>query len=169
MVQIRTRTLVLVAGLLLLLAIAGGGAAGALGTTFVDVPSNHPFNEEIEWMNRNDIAGGYNDGTYRPGAPVSRAAMAAFMARLNEAFYTRVASTNPPLGAVASLSASCDAGDRVLMGSGTTSTAGMFITDSFSSDIDTWFVRWEAAPGTQTDANLNRVVVLCAPGTLAAG
>ncbi|OWY60953.1 hypothetical protein B7486_66415 [cyanobacterium TDX16] len=169
MVQIRKRTLVLAAGLLLVLAVAGGGVAGALGSTFADVPPSHPFFDEIEWMNANDIAGGYNDGSYRPGAPVSRAAMAAFMERLNAAFYTRVATNDPPLSSVASLTASCDPGDRVLMGSGTTSTGGMYITDSYPSDVDTWFVRWEAAPGTQTNANLNKVTVLCAPLPLAVG
>ncbi|OWY62082.1 hypothetical protein B7486_60330, partial [cyanobacterium TDX16] len=48
---------------------------------FPDVLGSHPFNEHITWLSDQQIAGGYHDGTYRPAAPVSRAAMAAFLHR----------------------------------------------------------------------------------------
>jgi hypothetical protein len=50
--------------------------------SFGDVPLGHPFVEDVEWLVAEGIASGYDDGTYRPAAPVSRAAMAAFLHRL---------------------------------------------------------------------------------------
>jgi hypothetical protein len=50
--------------------------------TFPDIGGNHPFLQEIEWLAATEITGGYADGTYRGGAPVSRQAMAAFLARV---------------------------------------------------------------------------------------
>lgn len=41
----------------------------------------HPFFDEIEQFGAAGISGGFPDGTYKPGSPVSRAATAAFMAR----------------------------------------------------------------------------------------
>jgi hypothetical protein len=50
--------------------------------TFSDVPVSHPFFEEIAWMTDADVARGFEDGTFRPSAPVSRQAMAAFLLRM---------------------------------------------------------------------------------------
>jgi hypothetical protein len=50
--------------------------------TFPDIGANHPFLREIEWLAATEITGGYSDGTYRGGSPVSRQAMAAFLARV---------------------------------------------------------------------------------------
>lgn len=50
--------------------------------TFDDVGTGHPFYDEVEWMADAGISTGYPDGTYRPGGPVTRQAMSAFMARL---------------------------------------------------------------------------------------
>jgi streptogramin lyase len=52
------------------------------GPLFADVSFTHPFYDEIDWMAGEQITTGYDDGTYRPSAPVSRAAMSAFMYRL---------------------------------------------------------------------------------------
>jgi Tol biopolymer transport system component len=49
---------------------------------FSDV-DGHPFEEEISWMADAEVAGGYEDGTFRPAAPVSRAAMSAFLYRMS--------------------------------------------------------------------------------------
>lgn len=48
---------------------------------FPDVAADHNFAEEIFWLNETGITGGYEDGTFRPTAPVSRQAMAAFLYR----------------------------------------------------------------------------------------
>jgi sugar lactone lactonase YvrE len=52
--------------------------------TFDDVPTDHPFFKEIEWMVDLGITTGYPDGTFRPGDIVSRQAMSAFMYRAAE-------------------------------------------------------------------------------------
>jgi hypothetical protein len=54
--------------------------AGPL-TSFSDVPAGHPFATEITWLVREGIASGYTDGTFRPGACVTRQAAAAFLHR----------------------------------------------------------------------------------------
>jgi hypothetical protein len=50
--------------------------------TFSDVDADHPFFSEIEWLVANDVAEGYTDGTFKPGADVSRQAAVAFLHRL---------------------------------------------------------------------------------------
>jgi hypothetical protein len=61
--------------------VADGGVPTGTGT-FSDVPGDHPFAPEIGWAAGSGVAQGYADGTFHPGAPVSRQAMAAFLHRL---------------------------------------------------------------------------------------
>jgi hypothetical protein len=60
--------------------------SGACDTTggFGDVPASHAFCHQIMWMVREEITGGYSDGTFRPTAPISRQAMAAFLYRYDQ-------------------------------------------------------------------------------------
>ena len=51
------------------------------GQQFTDVPPSSPFYAEITWMAEAGISTGYPNGTFRPGASVTRQAMAAFMYR----------------------------------------------------------------------------------------
>ena len=48
---------------------------------FDDVPRSHAFFTEIAWLAEHGVSTGYSDWTFRPGAAVSRGAMAAFLAR----------------------------------------------------------------------------------------
>ena len=48
---------------------------------FTDVQTNHPFFTEIAWLRATGITTGYPDGTFRPGQPIARDAMAAFLYR----------------------------------------------------------------------------------------
>jgi hypothetical protein len=48
---------------------------------FSDVAATSPFGSAIAWMVERDITGGFPDGTFRPGAPVTRQGMAAFLYR----------------------------------------------------------------------------------------
>jgi hypothetical protein len=48
---------------------------------FSDVATNHPFYREITWLVSTGVATGYNNGTFKPGATVSRQAMGAFLNR----------------------------------------------------------------------------------------
>ncbi len=52
---------------------------GPLG--FSDVQGWHPFVDEISWLHLEGLAEGYDDGTFRPAEPITRQAMAAFLAR----------------------------------------------------------------------------------------
>jgi hypothetical protein len=61
---------------------AGGTIEAFPDPGFPDVPPTHPFYDEIRWMAGTGITGGFSDGTFRPGAPVARQGMAAFMQRL---------------------------------------------------------------------------------------
>jgi hypothetical protein len=61
--------------------LSGDTYEDPLTAGFDDVPTDHPFFTEIEWMEDEGISEGYSDGTFRPGAPVSRGAMAAFVDR----------------------------------------------------------------------------------------
>jgi hypothetical protein len=49
--------------------------------SFTDVPTTHPFFREIEALAASGVSTGYADGTFRPSDPVTRQAMAAFLAR----------------------------------------------------------------------------------------
>lgn len=50
--------------------------------SYTDVPTSHPFFEEVEWMNTEGVTGGFPDGGFHPSADVTRQGMAAFMYRL---------------------------------------------------------------------------------------
>jgi hypothetical protein len=49
---------------------------------FPDVPADAFYADAIAWMAEQNITTGYPDGTYRPGAPVTRLSIAAFLHRL---------------------------------------------------------------------------------------
>lgn len=68
---------------LTLAALAVPVASTAIPTArFSDVPADHAFAEEIGWIAATGIAAGYDDGSFRPGQPVTRQSMSAFMVRL---------------------------------------------------------------------------------------
>jgi hypothetical protein len=50
--------------------------------TFPDVPTGHPFFDEIEWTVENGVVQGYGDGTFRPTWAATRQAFAAYLYRL---------------------------------------------------------------------------------------
>jgi hypothetical protein len=62
--------------------LAGSPSAGA-GPAFADVGPDHPFAEAIRWMASTGISTGYADGTFRPGAVVTRRAMVVFLHRMD--------------------------------------------------------------------------------------
>lgn len=76
----RSRIVLMVAA-----ALVGGvliGSDALASHDFSDVADTHPFHSEISWLVDSGITEGYDDGTYRPAAPVSRGSMAAFLQRL---------------------------------------------------------------------------------------
>jgi hypothetical protein len=52
--------------------------------SFSDVSVEHPFHTEISWLAGAGITTGYDDGTFRPGAVVTRQSAAAFLFRLDQ-------------------------------------------------------------------------------------
>jgi hypothetical protein len=63
--------------------LAGAPAHAAPATApFSDVRPGDAFHREVSWAAAAGITTGYPDGSFRPGAPVSREAMAAFLYRL---------------------------------------------------------------------------------------
>ena len=60
----------------------GATAPACTAAPFTDVTTSHPFCGEIAWLKSSGITTGYADGTFRPAAPVSRDAMAAFLYRI---------------------------------------------------------------------------------------
>lgn len=53
-----------------------------LTPTFPDVPTDHPFFTEVEWLASTGVADGFDDGMFRPGATITRQSMAAFFYRV---------------------------------------------------------------------------------------
>ncbi|OWY60110.1 hypothetical protein B7486_70960 [cyanobacterium TDX16] len=65
---------------------------------FTDI-SGHPFEQQITSIARAGITNGYPDGTFRPGQPISRGAMAAFMHRgFGRVGFSEASSTAPADG-----------------------------------------------------------------------
>jgi len=56
-------------------------AGVALQVNFADVPASNQFAADIQWMIDNGITTGFDNGTYRPAAAISREAMMAFLYR----------------------------------------------------------------------------------------
>ena len=54
---------------------------------FSDVPRSHQFFREVEWLASTGVTTGFSNGTFRPGAPVERQAMAAFLQRFEQKFH----------------------------------------------------------------------------------
>ena len=58
--------------------------AAPAASPFKDVPANSQFYKEIAWLAEQGITKGWDDGTYRPGEPIHRDAMAAFLYRYSD-------------------------------------------------------------------------------------
>jgi hypothetical protein len=61
--------------------MAGSPSPSAAAPRFGDVSSSHAFGTAITWLAETGVTEGYEDGTFRPGAPVTRQAMAVFLQR----------------------------------------------------------------------------------------
>jgi hypothetical protein len=62
--------------------LADAELAPCTSAPFTDVSLGHQFCKEIAWMKSSGVSTGFNDGTYRPAAVVTRQAMSAFMHRV---------------------------------------------------------------------------------------
>lgn len=143
--------------------IAAGSAATSVWAThqFSDVPGTSPFHGDVDWLVGNGITTGYEDGTFRPQAPVSRQAMAAFLHRFSNEIEV-VESSSTMNGRIGSLTTHCPEGKRPIAGGGGSTLGNLFLTDS-NPDGTGWRVRWESDNDTIVQATL-RVWVTCVPG-----
>ncbi len=66
----------------------------AFGATYTDVAEDSAYYEAVETLNKLDIVTGYEDGTYKPEAGVTRAEMAALIARIQGYGETAKANAN---------------------------------------------------------------------------
>ncbi|WP_424116554.1 S-layer homology domain-containing protein, partial [Rothia aeria] len=57
------------------------GYTAPVNSPFNDVQNGDAFYQEITWLKQQGITKGWSDGTYRPGEPIHRDAMAAFIHR----------------------------------------------------------------------------------------
>jgi hypothetical protein len=149
------------------------GVSALAGTAFAagqfnDVNENHPFFDDIEWMADTGISTGYQDGTYRPGDPVTRQAMSAFLHRANT-YEIVVASQAVQNQSTGSAVAFCPAGTSVVSGGASHNGNNITISGSFpSADGSSWTATFEV------DDNANqsftaRSHAVCGPVTTELG
>ncbi|WP_159448739.1 SpoIID/LytB domain-containing protein [Demequina sp. NBRC 110053] len=62
---------------------------------FTDLPTSAQFYKPIVWLEQQDIATGWADGTFRPGEAIDRDAMAAFLYRFHDSPSFTPPSTSP--------------------------------------------------------------------------
>jgi hypothetical protein len=155
-----------VAAILLLTLFVGSflGTARAGSQRFTDVGANHPFHQQIDWIAGNGIASGFPDGTYRPGAPVSRQAMAAFIGRTSDSFRLIESVGNPAPGTEFTTWVLCPLRGRAIAGGGRVDVPDTFLAES-SSDLGGhgWRVRFETEDGVQRDPSELHLWLLCVP------
>ena len=102
---------------------ARAGVPAAAVPTFTDIGPGDAFYADVVWMASEGITTGWADGTFRPTAPVTREATAAFLGRwwletlvippcdpADERVFTDVGSGNPFCTAIEFLSFVADAG-----------------------------------------------------------
>jgi len=144
-------------------ALAGGGG----GQTFSDVPPSHPFYNDITWLSRSGITTGYPDGTFRPGAPVTRQAMAAYLQRAFSGIVVVTDATNTPGSTtVWDHEVLCPQDTRPIAGGGRVDTSNVFLTDSAPNNQGTgWNVRFESEDNVGKTNVVVTAHVTCVPET----
>jgi hypothetical protein len=163
----RLRLLVVVVVVAIVAAISATLATAALAgdVVYSDVRVGHPFFEEIDFVTDSGIAEGFPDGTYRPGQPVSRQAMAAFLQRA-QAY--RVIAESASASNVASISTTvvCDRADHVAISGGAIyqGPGRAFIATSGPSFGNGWGVTMATDDGVLRSMTMTAFAV-CVPGS----
>jgi hypothetical protein len=141
-----------------------GGTALA-NHQFSDVGDNNQFHDEIDWLVDSGIANGFPDGTYRPAQPVSRQAMAAFLARGLAGPHLVSQNSDPALGSTFQGSVLCPEGEQAIAGGGRVNFADIFLTDSVPNDEQAtgWSVRFESDDNAPLNPTGMTIWALCRP------
>lgn len=160
----RTRQiLVFLAGMVVAGLIFAGGRASA-GVSFSDTP---PWIQpHASWLAFQGIAGGYDDGTFRPDDNITRGQAAFWFGNYNDAI-TREGGFGSFTNATQHFAtAYCGAGRRPVTGGGTTTATGMVIADSYPVNNpslgDGWRVLWRTVDGS-TQSGTSSVSAVCMP------
>lgn len=77
----RKRLLIILAAVTSIMVVS---AAAISATQFTDVPEDHLFHDDIQWMVENNLTTGKDDGTFGPEEYVTRGQLAAFIHRLHD-------------------------------------------------------------------------------------
>lgn len=147
----------------------GGSALAGGGQSFSDVSPGHPFYDEIEWLAHAGITTGYPDGTFRPGAPVTRQAMAAYLERVNAGISTHESqSFFNDSRTLWYADAFCPTGKRAIAGGGYTNAEDVLLFSSYSLGGGSWQLGFAVPPGVAAKADVTvTVFVTCVPETQA--
>jgi len=142
--------------------VISGTTAAIAVSNFTDVPANHQFKSQIDWMVDQGISQGYDDGSFKPTAPVSRQAFASFLNKYNARIQMRDSTASKPQGTSWTHETPCAPGQRAVGGSGETTLVGIAMTDGYASDEGhSWSVRFESFSGTKTPTIT--VTAICVP------
>lgn len=173
--QVTKRTAVLaVVGMVMVSALVGGGVSWAT-QNFTDVPPANPFYDEIQWASTHGIVNGYPDGSFKPGANVTRQASVAFLGRYNDSIELVYSAPTAVPGPGSAKITQCPSGKRALAGGGSTSSFDLYLQDSYPVMADNapavnpatatgWRMYWRVAPGVTLPAGQTATGwVLCAP------
>jgi hypothetical protein len=166
MKTLKTRRALVLAGTLAAGLFAGSlfGGTAIASHQFSDVSDSNIFHDDIDWLVDNNIATGFDDGTFRPSQPVTRQAMAAFMRRYNDQVDIEGENSNPAAGTTFTDTLDCGPNRRALAGGGRVDVADVFLTDSIPTpDLHGWTVRFESDDNTLVDPSLLTVWAQCAP------
>lgn len=141
-------------------ALAGGGP-------FSDVGPDHPFVDDITFLQDSGIAQGYSDGTFRPAAPVTRQAMASFLGRAQTYTYVQQ-STVVDNGTTGTAIASCPEGTVVTGGGVESSLIGVGRVSQ--STPDPFSNGWSGAVNVDVATDYEVITTaVCVPGQVGGG
>jgi hypothetical protein len=162
----RLRLLAVVAALVAGALVSGVGASWA-SHRFDDVPTAHPFHDEIDWMVANGITEGYQDGTFRPANAVSRQAFAAFLQRYNDSIEVVPGSDVPSSSTPFYVrTISCPPGKRAIAGGGNAIelTNNLLLAGTApTSNGSGWRVAWTSRTGGNAPVTAFFYWVACMP------
>ena len=160
----RLTTLALVALAFVAGSVTSGAGAVWASHQFPDVPTSSQFHGDIDWLVDNGIANGYADGTFKPTAPVSRQAMAAFLHRYNGEIELVVGSTvDPGSGTTFSASVNCPVGKHPIGGNAFTYESSIVLVAASPTLGRTYQARWVSRSGASVNPTPIAVSAICLP------